>query len=196
MGRKLRVEYDTKRCIGAGQCAVRDPGHFSLREGKAVLTGAAHAEGIATLEGEFTAVQAAHLEQAATSCPSNAIKVVNLDAGKETVTAAVSYTDDFREIRARYDDLKEFVLDPNGYFLIRTNAEKQEIEVAFCAMRNQICFKVTGTTPLEIYQTVLKHDLISRMDHAAYLGRELQKAYDALRTDIPYVQDDELEFSR
>lgn len=194
MKRKLRVEYDAQRCIGAGQCAALDPQHFSIREGKAVLAPAKHDHGMSVLEGEFEAKEAERLEHAAASCPSNAIRVVDREMGKETVTANVSYTGDFREVRAQYDDLKEFVLDPRGYFLIRTNVEKQEIEVAFCTMRNQICFKVSGKTPLEIYQTVLKHDLISRMDHAAYLGRELQKAYDALQAGVPYVQDDELKF--
>lgn len=196
MKRKLRVEYDRQRCIGAGQCAAIDPQHFSLRDGKAVLSPSKHAQGLSVFEGECEEREAERLEHAAASCPSNSIRAVDVEVGKETVTTAVSYTPDFREISAEYDDLKEFALDPKGYFLIRANRETQEIEVAFCPKLNEVSVKVVGKTPLEIYQTILKQQLISRMDHAAYLGRELQKAYDALRAGLPYVQDDELEFSK
>lgn len=195
MERRLQVTYDQKRCIGAGQCAAIDPAHFSLREGKTVLTSAKSVEGLQVHEGKFDAVSALRIERAAASCPSNAIRVMDLGIGEETVTATVKYAENFREVHAAYDDLKEFALDPKGYFLIRTNPEKKEIEVAFCTMRNQICYKVTGKKPIEIYMTVLKHAVIDRADHAAYLGRELQKAYDALQAGISYVQDDELKFS-
>ncbi|MBI2105482.1 DUF4346 domain-containing protein [Candidatus Woesearchaeota archaeon] len=39
-----------------------------------------------------------------------------------------------------------------------------------------------------------KKKLNIRKDHCAYLGRELQKAYIALKKGIKYVQDDELKF--
>src|SRR3989344_2429505 len=195
MSKRVRVEYDTNRCIGAGQCAAIDPQHFALKQGKAVLTPAKQQGTTSVYEGACTAEEAERLERAAASCPSNAIRMVDLDVGKETVTTTMSYAPEFRELPAQYDDAKEFVFDPNGYFLIRISPERKEIEVAFCTMRNQISCKVAGKTPLEIYQTVLKQDLISRMDHAAYLCRELLKAYDALRAGLPYVQDDELKFS-
>ena len=110
------------------------------------------------------------------------------DAAKREVTE-----ENTKEVKAEYDDSKEFVMDPKGYFLIKTNKESKEIEVAFCPKPNKISLKVIGTTPLEIYQTIInKENLSLRSDHYAYLGRELQKAYTALLLDIEYVQDDEL----
>ena len=95
-------------------------------------------------------------------------------------------------IKAEYDDMKEFVMDEKGYFLIKISPEKKQIEVAFCPELNKVTVKIIGETPLEIYQTIIKNNLISRQDHGAYLGRELQKAYIALQKGIDYVQDDEL----
>jgi len=43
---------------------------------------------------------------------------------------------------------------------------------------------------------VLKAGLISRDDHAAYLGRETLKAETALKLGIPYVQDSDLELKK
>jgi len=39
---------------------------------------------------------------------------------------------------------------------------------------------------------VIKNKLISRFDHAAYLGRELFKAEIALAKGLPYTQDSPL----
>ncbi len=105
----------------------------------------------------------------------------------------VKYSGKFREVDASYDESKEFALDPKGYFLIRVNNETKKIEVGFCERGNVIEIKISGNTPLEIYQTAIKHGLITRLDHAAYLGCELQKAYIALKKNIGYVQDDELD---
>jgi dihydropteroate synthase len=67
--------------------------------------------------------------------------------------------------------------------------------VGFCGKRNTVEVKITGKKPLDIYQTILREKIIDRPDHAAYLGRELQKAYTALQLKKEYVQDDELSFS-
>jgi len=46
---------------------------------------------------------------------------------------------------------------------------------------HKIVLKVTGKKPIDIYQTILnKENIDIRKDHAAYLGRELQKAYIAI----------------
>lgn len=46
-----------------------------------------------------------------------------------------------------------------------------------------------GATPTALYATVIAEGLISRLDHAAYIGRELARAEHALRTGGEYVQD-------
>lgn len=102
-----------------------------------------------------------------------------------------------KEVVAGYDDIKEFVIDDKGYFLIRLDRKNKNIEVAFCAEKNKISLKVSGKKPIDIYQTIInKEKLPIRNDHAAYLGRELQKAYTALRYNLVYVQDDELDLDK
>ena len=46
-----------------------------------------------------------------------------------------------------------------------------------------------GRSPAALYATIIERNLISRLDHAAYLGRELARAERALDTGEPYVQD-------
>ena len=77
----------------------------------------------------------------------------------------------------------------------RINKEKQ-IEVGFCKKDNKIEIIIKGKTPIEIYQTILRENIIQKPDHAAYLGRELQKAYIALKQNKEYIQDEELDFNK
>ena len=39
-----------------------------------------------------------------------------------------------------------------------------------------------------LYKMIIKSDLVSRLDHAAYLGKELIKAELALKLGMSYVQ--------
>lgn len=99
------------------------------------------------------------------------------------------------EIRGTYDDIKDCVLDPNGYFLIRINKENQDIEVGFCKEGNKVLTKIVGKRPQEIYHAVIQKNLTTKPDHLAYLGKECQKAFIALKLNLEYVQDDELDLS-
>jgi dihydropteroate synthase-like protein len=51
---------------------------------------------------------------------------------------------------------------------------------------------IKGDDATEIYQTIIRLRLITKLDHAAYLGRELEKAALALRLGRSYRQDEEL----
>lgn len=48
---------------------------------------------------------------------------------------------------------------------------------------------VTSTNARAIYEEILRRDMISRMEHAAYLGMELEKAEIALKLNKKYIQD-------
>ena len=91
-------------------------------------------------------------------------------------------------IQADYDSLKDWHEDPQGYFLIRVNPEEKRLEVAFVTNDHVIRKVVYGFYATEIYQTVIKHNLLTRFEHAAYLGKELFKAEMALRYGKEYKQ--------
>ncbi len=101
-------------------------------------------------------------------------------------------------IRAKYNSRKEWKQDPKGYFLIRIN--KNFIEVAHVKNDNSNHPKkdlkkatvIRGKNAEEIYNTIIRENLISLKEHAAYLGSELQKAEIAMKHNLKYVQDDPL----
>ena len=81
---------------------------------------------------------------------------------------------------------EEFVRDPKGDFRIWLS------KGWIVCSHEKAC--VIGRDAKSIVDTVLDLDLVSRLDHAAYLGRELKKAEIALRLKKNYVQDQELNF--
>ncbi len=48
---------------------------------------------------------------------------------------------------------------------------------------------IYGEDPVLIAATAIDRGLVSRLDHAAYLGRELEKANLSMRYGFRYVQD-------
>lgn len=193
---KLRIEYYKGRCIGQGNCAALDPEHFKLIGKKATLLNSRNiGKETYALEVSCYGSVADRIIDAGRSCPVNAIRVTDLEKNEDIVSVKVE-ENDVREIVAEYDD-KEFVIDNKGYFLIRVNREKGNIEVAFCKEKNKVALKVIGKKPIDIYHTIInKEKLPIRKDQCAYLGRELQKAYIALKNNLKYVQDDELDLNK
>ena len=113
------------------------------------------------------------------------------------------------DLSNRYIDL-----DPKGYFIIKVDLEEKKIilehflnninEEGFALdpetnepikcdshrkrVRNKV-FEGVSAKQLGILITEERNDLITRFDHALYLGRELQKAEECLYKELQYIQD-------
>ena len=109
---------------------------------------------------------------------------------------------------------RDIDLDPLGYFIIKADLNKNQIIVEHylnnidregiaidpvtnkpieCDSKgerkyNKI-FKGNTAKELGVLITEKEDDLISKSDHALYLGRELQKAEYCILRDIKYIQD-------
>ena len=105
-------------------------------------------------------------------------------------------------------------LDPKGYFIIKVDLEENKIilehflnnideegyaldpetnEPIKCDSQNKRVsnevFEGISAKHLGILITEERNDLVTRFDHALYLGRELQKAEECLYKKLPYIQD-------
>lgn len=81
------------------------------------------------------------------------------------------------------------VSDPNGYLVIYPDRRRRLLVLEHYANTGMLTRVIEGATSTALYGTVIAQDLISRLDHAAYLGRELARAEYALATGESYVQD-------
>jgi len=100
---------------------------------------------------------------------------------------------EMKEIMAKSD--KKWDRDKKSFLLIKINDKTKKLEVGICNYKNYtIDYTVSGDTPEEIYQTIIRLGLISKMAHAAYLGKELEKASICKKLGLKYVQDEEINF--
>lgn len=81
------------------------------------------------------------------------------------------------------------VQDPAGYFVVYPDRARRRIVLEHYTNAGVLHAIVEGDREGAIYATAIDRGLLSRMDHAAYLGRELARANRALETGEPYVQD-------
>lgn len=79
--------------------------------------------------------------------------------------------------------------DPAGYFVVFPDRARGMLSLEHYANTGALTTIVAGHTAAELYMTAIDHNLLSRLDHAAYLGRELARAEHALSFGEPYVQD-------
>ena len=91
-------------------------------------------------------------------------------------------------IEGNYNHHKDWNPDPKGYFLIRVNYMDKRIEVAYVKNNHVIKKIIFGKTAQEVYNTIISRKLISKLDHAAYLGKELAKAELCLKTNLKYTK--------
>ena len=109
---------------------------------------------------------------------------------------------------------RDIVLDSSGYFIVKIDQINKKIVVEHylnnidkkgialdpitnkpiqCDNKNKRQYNkiFVGNTAKEIgiYITEKNNNLISKLDHALYLGRELQKAEECLLKDHKYIQD-------
>jgi hypothetical protein len=102
-------------------------------------------------------------------------------------------------IPAKYDKIKDWVIDPKGYFLIKIDKENNLIRVGYCLFKklgnnsiHDMIAEINGITALEIVNTLIDKNYISSLQHAADMGIELNKAELALKYNLNYIQDKDL----
>ena len=84
---------------------------------------------------------------------------------------------------------ERLTLDPAGYFVLYPDSARRRLVAEHYTNAGVLDCTVEGPTASGIYATLIDRKLLSRLDHAAYLGRELARAERALNTGEPYVQD-------
>jgi dihydropteroate synthase len=104
-----------------------------------------------------------------------------------------------KRITAKYHKIKDWVMDPKGYFLINIDRKNNLLRVGYCKFTkqgnnpvNDMVAEIVGSTAIEIVNTLIKENYISSLQHAGDMGIELCKAELALKNNLNYVQDKDL----
>lgn len=103
----------------------------------------------------------------------------------------ISQDQEVKIVKAEYDRIRDWKMDPKGYFLIKVYPENGEVGAGFCVLpENRLIAEIRGKSALEIVNTIISKDMVSSLQHAADMGIELCKAEIAMKRGEKYVQDD------
>lgn len=91
------------------------------------------------------------------------------------------------QIEARQPE--KLILDPSGFFIIYPKKGECKIYLEHYEKDGTLNEVIYGEDPVSIASTAVESRLVSRLDHAAYLGRELERAYLSMLHGFPYIQD-------
>ena len=83
---------------------------------------------------------------------------------------------------------KKIKLDKKGYFVIIPSFANKLITVEFYNYRNELLNVIEGDNVYSIYSTIIEKELISELTHAAYIGKELEKAKWCINYGVKYIQ--------
>ena len=108
-----------------------------------------------------------------------------------------------KKITAKYHKIKDWVMDPKGYFLIAIDKKNNLIRVGYCKFTklgndpvNDMVAEIVGKTAIEIVNTLIRENYISSLQHSGDMGIELCKAELALKYNLDYVQDKDLKLKK
>ena len=90
-------------------------------------------------------------------------------------------------VAAAGEDPLRIKLDKAGYFVV--NVRDQSILVEHYSYQEKLLRIIEGHDARSIYLTIVRHGWVSKLDHAAYIGKELAKAELSIRYGFDYLQD-------
>ena len=83
---KFKVEYNRKKCIGAGTCAAVSPDNWEMEDsGKAALKGSAFNEQTQMFEKIIDDKDFDSNKRAADGCPKKVIHITNIETGEKII---------------------------------------------------------------------------------------------------------------
>ncbi len=88
--------------------------------------------------------------------------------------------------------LPKLQLDKNGYFIILPHSRHGGTEIGVEHYRNDgvLQHRLVGSNAADLCNTIISRGLVTQLDHAAYLGRELARAEFSLKHEnYSYTQD-------
>ena len=108
-----------------------------------------------------------------------------------------------KRLVAKYHKIKDWRMDPKGYFLIAVDKKKKIIRVGYCKFTrlgnspiNDMVAEIKGKTAIEIVNTLIREKFISTLQHGADMGIELHKAELSLKYGFKYIQDKDLNIDK
>ena len=110
-----------------------------------------------------------------------------IDVAVQEFSPSATVAKTIERVAAVGEDPMRIKLDKAGYFVV--NIEDGVILVEHYSYKEQLLRIIEGRDARSIYLTLVREGWVSRLDHAAYIGKELTKAELSIEHGFEYVQD-------
>ncbi len=191
-----KVIYDEKNCTAANRCINIAPKLWKMgKDKKAVLAGGHLNLQTGKQERLIEEKDLEAYKETALICPSYVIDIVDTKTEKSVLNLKPTRDPEKEKVpilKAHYDSRSEWKMDPKGFFTIKPFPQEGLLRARYYDGSHALKLTIEGKSAEEIYNTLVREGLVSLLEHAAYLGSELQKAEIAMKKNLPYVQDDPL----
>ncbi len=104
------------------------------------------------------------------------------------IAASSKVTTKIEHVKCWHRESQDYKADPAGFFVIQLNAQEREIVVEHYSNEHELLRVLHGKNALTICSTIIRNSWVTIPGHAAYLGRELDKAELALKRGWLYEQ--------
>ena len=91
--------------------------------------------------------------------------------------------------RIQVTEAKPLTLDKAGYFVVYPDHRAKRLVVEHYTNQGVLNCVLEGSSTGALYGEAIERQLLKRLDHAAYLGRELARAEKSLLDGTPFAQD-------
>ena len=91
--------------------------------------------------------------------------------------------------RIQVSEPKRLTLDKAGYFVVYPESRTRRLIVEHYSNQGVLNCVLEGSSTGALYSEAIARGLLTRLDHAAYLGRELARAEQSLLSGTAFVQD-------
>lgn len=121
-------------------------------------------------------------------------KKVGVEPGTVTTIShsAHVYANDYSSIKEVVEKERktgDYLEDELGYFVVEIDRERGRIEVSFFDEEGKLNRKFEGENATDLRKRIIKNEIVSLKEHAAYLGEQLARAEYALKNGTEFDQD-------
>ena len=116
-----------------------------------------------------------------------AARVPKSAAPEFTPPAGIEEDEAVERVQATGEDPLRIKLDKEGYFVV--NIENGTILVEHYSYKEKLLRIIEGQDARSLYLTIVRNGWVSKLDHSAYVGKELAKAELSIRHGFAYLQD-------
>lgn len=122
-------------------------------------------------------------------------RVVDISDNESTPCSGIAFSHTIKPVAISTVDviqaepLKRTELDKAGYFVILPLKDKGSLNVEHYSNDNRLLRIIEGRDAASIYKTIVENCWVTQLSHAAYLGKELDRAELSMKLDFKYIQD-------